>query len=68
MLGRLEQEPPKEQDAEDDQNRDDDDFDETHVAPRRSEVLRILKMTLLRVNPNIVKNCEVIGEVTRSIL
>jgi hypothetical protein len=50
-VGRLEQEAPEEQDAEDDHNRDDDYFYETHVAPRRSEVRRILSAALAPVNP-----------------
>ena len=54
-MGRLEQEPPKEQDAEDDQNRNDDNFYETHVAPRRSEVMRILSAASEAVNP---LNCK----------
>ena len=54
-MGRLEQEPPKEQEAEDDHDRDDDNFYETHVAPRRSEVRRILKAASGPVNP---LNCK----------
>ena len=54
-MGRLEQEPPKEQEAEDDHDRDDDNFYETHVAPRRSEVRRILKAASEPVNP---LNCK----------
>ena len=54
-MGRLEQEPPKEQEAEDDQDRNDDNFYETHIAPRRSELRRILKAASGPVNP---LNCK----------
>src|ERR1041385_1331401 len=54
-VGRLKQEPPKEQEAEDDHDRDDDNFYETHVAPRRSELRRILKAASRPVNP---LNCK----------